>query len=59
MSSTIQGVAIQSKKCAMCRAEIPPDYLDHPIVLEKISPEQITTESNGGYQWYYEGSNGK
>lgn len=56
---TIQGVAIQSKKCAMCRAEIPPDYLDHPIVLEKISPEQINIEPNGGFQWYYEGRNGK
>lgn len=43
----------------MCRAEIPPDYLDHPVVLEKISPEQINIEPNGGYQWYYEGRNGK
>ncbi|XP_073947210.1 E3 ubiquitin-protein ligase RNF146-A-like isoform X2 [Choristoneura fumiferana] len=40
----------------MCRAEIPADYLDHPVLLEKTS--QDMTEANEGYQWYYEGRNG-
>jgi hypothetical protein len=53
-------VAIQSKKCAMCRAQIPSDYLDHPILLDKNVPQQSSPEySNKDYQWYYEGRNGK
>lgn len=56
----VQGVAIQSKKCAMCRAEIPPDYLDHPMLLEKLSPQQGNLEEPLlENQWYYEGRNGK
>lgn len=55
-----QGVAIQSKKCAMCRADIPSDYLDHPILLEKLSPQQgHLQEPLIENQWYYEGRNGK
>ncbi|XP_063623377.1 E3 ubiquitin-protein ligase rnf146 isoform X2 [Cydia splendana] len=54
----VKGVAIQNKKCAMCRAEIPPDYLDHPVLLEKASPQASSEEVNEGYQWYYEGRNG-
>ncbi|KAL4707706.1 hypothetical protein ACJJTC_014887 [Scirpophaga incertulas] len=51
----VKGVAIQSRKCAMCRAAIPPDYLDHPVLLEKSTQEN---EENGDFQWYYEGRNG-
>ncbi|RVE41972.1 hypothetical protein evm_013381 [Chilo suppressalis] len=55
----VKGVAIQNKKCAMCRAAIPSDYLDHPILLEKLSPQQSTIGTiSEDYQWYYEGRNG-
>lgn len=53
-----QGVAIQNRKCAMCRADIPLDYLDHPILLEKLSPQVNTDNVQVEYQWYYEGRNG-
>lgn len=55
-----QGVAIQSKRCAMCRAEIPTDYLDHPVLLEKLTQQETSQEDlSEEYQWYYEGRNGK
>ncbi|XP_011555304.2 E3 ubiquitin-protein ligase rnf146 [Plutella xylostella] len=55
----VKGVAIQSRKCAMCRAAIPPDYLDHPVLLEKLT-QSNTYQENGTdeHQWYYEGRNG-
>ncbi|KOB75015.1 Uncharacterized protein OBRU01_07958, partial [Operophtera brumata] len=40
----VEGVAILNRRCAMCRAEIPPDYLDHPILLERLSPQQLNTD---------------
>ncbi|XP_013190879.1 E3 ubiquitin-protein ligase RNF146-B isoform X2 [Amyelois transitella] len=55
----VKGIAKQSRKCAMCRAEIPPDYLDNPVILEKLEmsvPDGPDVE--GSYQWYYEGRNG-
>lgn len=43
----------------MCRAEIPVDYLDHPILLEKLSQQGTSEEeTSDDYQWYYEGRNG-
>jgi hypothetical protein len=30
----VKGVAIQSKRCPMCRREIPPDYLEHPDLVQ-------------------------
>ncbi|CAB3259904.1 unnamed protein product [Arctia plantaginis] len=33
----VKGIAFQSRKCAMCRAEIPQNYLDNPILLESLS----------------------
>ncbi|GBP80224.1 E3 ubiquitin-protein ligase RNF146 [Eumeta japonica] len=61
MAAIVQqkGIAIQNKKCAMCRTVIPADFLDKPVLLENLSnigiPEEDTSES---YQWYYEGRNG-
>ncbi|KAJ2944369.1 hypothetical protein O0L34_g18371 [Tuta absoluta] len=54
----VKGVAIQNKKCAMCRADIPPDYLDHPVLLEKVVPTLVDTQATEEFQWYYEGRNG-
>ncbi|XP_072947510.1 E3 ubiquitin-protein ligase rnf146-like [Epargyreus clarus] len=55
----VKGIAIQSKKCAMCRKQIPLDYLDHPVLLENPVSQQISASCNNEeYQWYYEGRNG-
>ncbi|XP_053606522.1 E3 ubiquitin-protein ligase RNF146-B-like isoform X2 [Plodia interpunctella] len=42
----------------MCRAEIPPDYLDNPIILENLEKPVDSTVAAEDYQWYYEGANG-
>lgn len=57
-----QGVANQSKRCAMCRQEIPCDYLENPSLVNPsieggIVAEQEVTDNE--YQWFYEGRNGK
>ncbi|XP_014238853.1 E3 ubiquitin-protein ligase rnf146-like isoform X1 [Trichogramma pretiosum] len=63
----VKGVANQSKRCPMCRHEIPPDYLEHPQLIdldETIQKETINTTSTSDnhsheeYQWFYEGRNG-
>ncbi|MCL4133145.1 UNVERIFIED_CONTAM: hypothetical protein GTU68_011045, partial [Idotea baltica] len=51
----VKGVANQSKRCAMCRQEIPADFLDNPNLLKKIEEKETDSE---GYQWFYEGRNG-
>ncbi|ROT76449.1 hypothetical protein C7M84_004975 [Penaeus vannamei] len=43
--------------CAMCRQEIPADFLDHPTLLSSIEAEKEEVLP-GGYQWFYEGRNG-
>ncbi|KAK3854621.1 hypothetical protein Pcinc_038913 [Petrolisthes cinctipes] len=53
----VKGVANQSKRCAMCRQEIPADFLDHPTLLSAIEAEKEEVLP-GGYQWFYEGRNG-
>ncbi|KAG7166177.1 E3 ubiquitin-protein ligase RNF146-like [Homarus americanus] len=53
----VKGVANQSKRCAMCRQEIPADFLDHPTLLSNIEAEKEEVLP-GGYQWFYEGRNG-
>nr|CAD7453500.1 unnamed protein product [Timema tahoe] len=55
----VKGVANQSKKCAMCRQEIPTDYLEKPQLLEQSNVEKVAGEFDDGYQWFYEGRNGK
>ncbi|KAL0871936.1 hypothetical protein ABMA27_004383 [Loxostege sticticalis] len=45
----------------MCRAQIPSDYLDHPVLLEKVLQQEIPNENASEEvenQWYYEGRNG-
>lgn len=42
----------------MCRANIPADYLDNPVLLDKITFEQLSTDLQQDHQWYYEGKNG-
>ena len=53
----VKGVAFQSKRCAMCRQEIPSDFLIHPQLLDRTQLEKESTLEDG-YQWFYEGRNG-
>ena len=53
----VKGVTLQSKRCAMCRREIPQDYLHNPELLEQLEPETGGGFEDGG-QWFYEGRNG-
>lgn len=52
----IKGFAAQTKRCAMCRQEVPRDFLEHPKLLEYPVVEKNANEE---YHWYYEGRNGK
>ncbi|XP_069743062.1 E3 ubiquitin-protein ligase rnf146 [Narcine bancroftii] len=53
----VKGASWQSRRCALCRQEIPEEFLDKPALL---SPEELKAASrgNGEYAWYYEGTNG-
>ncbi|CAH2005086.1 unnamed protein product [Acanthoscelides obtectus] len=53
----IKGFANQNKKCAMCRQEVPMDFLEHPNLLERLTLEDVKVFEDG-YQWFYEGRNG-
>lgn len=55
----IKGIANQSKRCAMCRQEIPRDFLEQPNLLKAPAAVEVTETHEGGYQWFYEGRNGK
>ncbi|XP_061846629.1 E3 ubiquitin-protein ligase RNF146 isoform X3 [Colius striatus] len=52
----VKGASWLGKRCALCRQEIPEDFLDKPTLL---SPEELKAASrgNGEYAWYYEGRN--
>ncbi|RZF39665.1 hypothetical protein LSTR_LSTR001186 [Laodelphax striatellus] len=62
----LKGIVSQSMKCAMCRQQIPADYLDHPDLLPSSAHPSSSTPSTtadkddggGGYQWFYEGRDG-
>ncbi|XP_058692557.1 E3 ubiquitin-protein ligase RNF146 isoform X3 [Poecile atricapillus] len=49
----VKGASWLGKRCALCRQEIPEDFLDKPTLL---SPEELKAASrgNGEYAWYYE-----
>lgn len=42
----------------MCRREIPVEFLEHPQLVYKIQ-DSISATTDDGYQWFYEGRNGK
>ncbi|XP_050292738.1 E3 ubiquitin-protein ligase RNF146-like [Anthonomus grandis grandis] len=54
----VKGFANQNKKCAMCRQEIPRNFVDQPTLLEALLSTDETEGFDGGYQWFYEGRNG-
>ncbi|XP_012692928.1 E3 ubiquitin-protein ligase rnf146 [Clupea harengus] len=55
----VKGASWQSKRCALCRQEVPEDFLERPTLL---SPEELKAsaagKAPGEYAWYYEGRNG-
>ncbi|KAJ8005371.1 hypothetical protein DPEC_G00145930 [Dallia pectoralis] len=54
----VKGASWQSKRCALCRQEVPEDFLEHPTLL---SPEELKAGGRGDtgdHAWYYEGRNG-
>ena len=53
----VKGVANRSKKCALCRQEIPPDFFAKPVLVRTEDLKQ-TIKFDDQYQWYYEGRNG-
>ncbi|EZA47492.1 hypothetical protein DMN91_005066 [Ooceraea biroi] len=54
----VKGVANQSKRCPMCRQEIPPDFLERPQLVEVEEPQKDSEHPEEEYQWFYEGRNG-
>ncbi|KAK9881495.1 hypothetical protein WA026_016378 [Henosepilachna vigintioctopunctata] len=54
----VKGIANQSKKCAMCRQEIPRDFIEQPTLLQSNLNAEQTKTFDEGYQWFYEGRNG-
>ncbi|KAJ3597239.1 hypothetical protein NHX12_000767 [Muraenolepis orangiensis] len=57
----VKGASWQSKRCALCRQEVPEDFLERPTLL---SPEELKASAGGrggaagDHAWYYEGRNG-
>ncbi|KAK1803757.1 hypothetical protein P4O66_020783 [Electrophorus voltai] len=58
----VKGASWHSKRCALCRQEVPEDFLERPTLL---SPEELKASASGGrgpgaggHAWYYEGRNG-
>lgn len=52
----IKGTAVLSKRCAMCRKDIPVQFLRNPQLLSDA--EDKTAEAESRYIWYYQGRNG-
>ncbi|XP_055638117.1 E3 ubiquitin-protein ligase rnf146 [Toxorhynchites rutilus septentrionalis] len=56
----VKGVAFKNRRCAMCRRDIPPSYLEHPQLVNGLKEVEKAAKAYDGadYQWYYEGRNG-
>lgn len=58
----VKGFTSQSKRCAMCRREVPEDFLQNPELLPKVNLQAVTErafeDEAGCWQWVYEGRNG-
>ncbi|XP_031553801.1 E3 ubiquitin-protein ligase RNF146-B-like isoform X2 [Actinia tenebrosa] len=60
----IKGVALRSRKCAICRQAIAADFLDKPTLVKVSTKTELPSETScqdeteNDYLWYYEGRNG-
>ena len=41
----LQGIAMQSRKCALCRSDIPQDFIHKPSQFTKTNKEQPSSVS--------------
>eukprot|EP00094_Tigriopus_californicus_P011230 TCALIF_10837-PA protein Name:"Similar to rnf146 E3 ubiquitin-protein ligase rnf146 (Salmo salar)" AED:0.12 eAED:0.27 QI:0/0/0/1/1/1/2/0/358 len=41
----VKGVALQSRRCPMCRGDIPPTFLDNPKLLEPLNKTDVGHDS--------------
>ena len=55
----IKGIVNQGRRCAMCRQDIPNDYLDKPKLLKPVDTEYSSKGFEDGHLWFYEGHNGR
>ena len=51
-------MANHSKRCALCRSEIPVDFLFRPALLNADEVTQTPDVFEGKFQWFYEGVRG-
>lgn len=59
----VKGVTFKNRRCAMCRRDIPPSYLEHPQLVNGLREVEKAAKpaedgSTSEFQWYYEGRNG-
>lgn len=54
----IKGVATRSRRCALCRQHIPPDFVEKPTVVDKDAIKAKLEEEGDSYHWFYEAKNG-
>ncbi|KAG7275637.1 hypothetical protein CRUP_021964 [Coryphaenoides rupestris] len=59
------GASWQSKRCALCRQEVPEDFLERPTLLSPGELRAVAAGAGGGsrggradHAWYYAGSGG-
>ncbi|XP_060077387.1 E3 ubiquitin-protein ligase rnf146-like [Ylistrum balloti] len=53
----VKGAAHRSKRCALCRQEIVPEFFQKPKLIRQQDLEKTITFDEK-YQWFYEGRNG-
>lgn len=53
----VKGVAYKNRRCALCRRDIPQEYLENPNLVYGVQ-EATSATTEDGYQWFYEGRNG-
>ena len=46
----VKGVALQSKRCPMCRREIPREYFDNPNLLKPLEPQPKKEEQDDDHE---------
>lgn len=52
----VKGASWLGRRCALCRRDIPEDFLERPTLL---SPEELRAAGRGAeHAWYYEGRGG-
>ncbi|KXJ73782.1 hypothetical protein RP20_CCG014944 [Aedes albopictus] len=45
----VKGVAFKNRRCAMCRRDIPPSYLEHPQLVNGLREVEKAAKANDGF----------